>query len=173
MKRPCRRHPRRRLLTLLAAAAAALLNACAPSQNRDGNAFLAQEFNDVEARPHLLSKWRGQPLVLNFWAPWCPICRRELPVLAATHAQQKDRVQFIGLTVDSVAAIQKWQAKKPVPYPLLVAKSTHLEQAAALCDSVAGLPLTLIIDANGLVQRCYSGFFTQEALTAELAKLSS
>lgn len=156
---------------LAGAVAVALLSACAPSQNRDASAFLALEFKDVEAHTYLLSKWRGQPLVLNFWAPWCPICRRELPVLAATHEQQKDRVQFVGLTVDSVAAIQKWQAKKPVPYPLLVAKSSHLEQAAALCNSVAGLPLTLIVDADGVVQRCYSGFFTEKALAGELAKL--
>ena len=48
----------------------------------------------LDGRAQSTASWRGRPLVINFWATWCPPCRREMPVLAQAQAAHPD-VHFV------------------------------------------------------------------------------
>jgi thiol-disulfide isomerase/thioredoxin len=110
------------------------------------------------ARPEggelVLAELRGKPLLINFWATWCPPCVKELPELdrfARNHAQQ---LQVIGLAIDSLAPVQEFLKKLPLGFAVGLAGSSGTELVRALGNRAAALPFTVLLDASGnVVQR--------------------
>lgn len=93
-----------------------------------------------------LTQFRGRPLVINFWASWCPPCRKEMPALAATARAVGANVAFVGIdTNDQRSAALAFAAKTGVRYPL--AFDPH--STAAGNYGVYGLPTTFFISAQG------------------------
>lgn len=84
-------------------------------------AFFDARLPDANGTPIDLSAFRGQPVVINFWAPWCGPCVEEMPELSALAQEQKARVKFIGIGIDSAANIQAFLGKVSVTYPIAVA----------------------------------------------------
>jgi thiol-disulfide isomerase/thioredoxin len=108
---------------------------------------------------------RDKPVVLNFWASWCPPCRQEMPDLDAV-ARATPGVQFIGIAVDDVASnATAYAAQIGVSYPIAVDEDYTVNDAYA----VQYLPQTWIIDRNGTVTRSVVRAVTAEELTAWIA----
>ncbi len=111
----------------------------------------APEFalEDTERKPWRLSDLRGQVLVVNFWATWCPPCRRELPSLEALHRKVKAR-DVIVLGID---AGETWDAvngflmemKPAITFPILTDDRGEVMRAW----QVKALPTTFVIDRQG------------------------
>jgi thiol-disulfide isomerase/thioredoxin len=109
---------------------------------------------------------RDKPVVLNFWASWCPPCRQEMPDLDAV-ARATPGVQFIGIAVDDVASnATAYAAQIGVSYPIAVDEDYTVNDAYA----VQYLPQTWIIDRNGTVTRSVVRAVTAEELTAWIAQ---
>ncbi len=99
-----------------------------------------------------LTAFRGHPVVLNFWASWCPPCRAEAPVLTAAYrAFRGQGVVFIGIDVeqDLPAAAVGFVHQHALPYVIARDNSGKV----ALAYHVTGLPTTYFIDAGGRVLR--------------------
>ena len=93
-----------------------------------------------------LSQFAGKPVVLNFWASWCPPCRKEMPALAATARRLQGNVAFVGIdTNDQHGAALSFASQTGVKYPL--AFDPHA--SAANNYGVYGLPTTFFISAQG------------------------
>ena len=93
-----------------------------------------------------LAQFRGHPLVLNFWASWCPPCRKEMPALAATARKVGDHVAFVGVdTNDARSDALSFAAKTGVGYQLAYDANASVAGAYA----VSGLPTTFFISATG------------------------
>jgi len=99
-----------------------------------------------------VSEERGRPVVLNFWASWCGPCARELPVLAAGYDRNR-QVEFIGAAMqDSSGGVSTFEKDHPHPYPSgLIVEGTYQSYG------VVGPPVTVFIDAQGLVAATFSG----------------
>jgi peroxiredoxin len=108
--------------------------------------------SDINNKPRFLSEWRGQPLVINFWATWCPPCLNEIPVLKALHADRAaDGVQVIGIAVDRREAVAEYARREDIDYPLLTGEQAALEAAAAFGMQTLALPFTVFADASGRI----------------------
>ncbi len=115
--------------------------------------FHVTRFNGDTLR---LSDLRGQVVVLNFWASWCPPCRREMPAFQdAWLAHRDDGVVFVGLATNDLEPDARAFAQHVgVTYPL----GLDLDGTVADAYLVRVMPTTYFIDRQGLLQRKLSGF---------------
>ncbi len=95
-----------------------------------------------------MSGWLGKPLVMNFWATWCPPCVKEMPDLDALH-KKYPAVQFLGMGVDTASNIRSFIQKTQVSYPLLVVGHDGIQLMRDLGNQVGGLPFTVVFNAKG------------------------
>ncbi len=116
-----------------------------------------------------LSDYRGQIVLLNFWASWCPPCNEELPALNAYYAAHKDQgLVLLGVDVDETAdVVRDFVQQKGITYPILLDP-----QGKASADySVTGMPTTFIIDREGRLIGYWPGELTEAMLEKGLTPL--
>ncbi|MEO8298099.1 MAG: TlpA disulfide reductase family protein [Burkholderiales bacterium] len=101
----------------------------------------------------VMATLRGRPLVVNFWATWCPPCVKELPELDQFAREQAARGaqgwQVVGLAIDSPAAVRRFLAKTPVSFPIGMAGYAGTTLVQSLGNPAGGLPFTVVFDAAG------------------------
>jgi len=112
------------------------------------DALFNETFPDVSGHEFPLKQWLGKPVVVNFWATWCPPCVKEMPDLQALHKKYGD-VNFIGLGIDTAANIQAFTEKVKVSYPLLILGHGGISLMQRLGNKPGGLPFTVVFDAHG------------------------
>lgn len=107
----------------------------------------------------------GQPLVVNFWYSTCEPCRREFPVLAAAHAERGDVVRFVGVNInDSAAVTADFAARYGAEFEQYRDPNGVLTAAMG----IATAPVTLFVDAGGIVVRQVAGEITATMLDATM-----
>lgn len=106
---------------------------------------------------------RGEVLVLNFWASWCPPCRAEAPVLERAHArlQREDRARVIGLAMDARSI--PFAARLGMTYPQ-GAVTRDVQEAYR----VEMLPTTVVVDRQGRVAWSHVGELREDELNEVL-----
>jgi thiol-disulfide isomerase/thioredoxin len=123
-------------------------------------------FERFDGRPARLEDWRGQPVVVNFWASWCPPCVAEMrDALEPLHAELGDQVAFLGVDLqDTPAAAQRVVEQTGVTYQLATDPDGELFTAFG----GFGMPTTVLVDADGRVVARHTGALTRADLEALL-----
>lgn len=115
-------------------------------------AFWASQFEGPNGETVDLQAWRGKPLLVNFWATWCPPCVEELPLLNAFHQQHAARGwQVLGLAVDQPNAVLRFMEKLPLSFPVGMAKLAGAELSRSLGNATGALPFTVVMGRDGSV----------------------
>lgn len=97
--------------------------------------------------------FQGEPLLLNFWATWCPPCVEELPMLNQFYQAQREKGwQVVGLAVDQDAAVQRFLQRMPLAFPVGIAGLSGTQLTRDLGNSAGGLPFTVVFGRQGEVQ---------------------
>jgi len=110
----------------------------------------ALSFATLEGPPLAMSGLRGRPLLLNFWATWCPPCVTEMPLLDAfARTQTKAGWQVLALAVDSADPVRRFTAERSLRLPVALAGEDGLDLARRLGNGAGGLPFSIAFDAAG------------------------
>lgn len=116
---------------------------------------------DQRGRTVRLKDYRGQVLLLNFWATWCAPCRAEMPEMVKLQQEYASRgLRIIGITLPPMLRkrVRRMAQRFKVNYPLLF--STHA--IAAAYNAGAVLPLTIVIDRQGIIRARILGLLEPE-----------
>jgi thiol-disulfide isomerase/thioredoxin len=114
--------------------------------------FWDRRFDRPEGGEVLLSSLRGKPLLINFWATWCPPCIEELPMVDRFFRDQAPNGwQVLGLAIDQPSAVRKFLERTPVGFPIGLAGLEGTELVRQLGNVGGGLPFTLVVHAAGAV----------------------
>ncbi|MCU0307512.1 MAG: TlpA family protein disulfide reductase [Thermoleophilia bacterium] len=171
----------RRLIALAAASVAALALAGCGSAGLGDEARL--DVAPVEDRtpapafrlraldggaPVTLAAYRGTPVVVNYWASWCAPCREEMPALAA-FARANPGVKVLGIAInDEPADSRRFVKKVRADYDHAIDQPGDVAQRYG----VAGLPTTVVVDAEGRIATTWPGPIERADLERITARLS-
>jgi thiol-disulfide isomerase/thioredoxin len=103
-----------------------------------------------DGKPVSLSQYRGQVVMVNFWASWCGPCRQEFPVLDQLYKKYKPMgFTLLGVNVESETDLaQKFLAQTPASFPILFDR----QNATSKLYGVSAMPTTLLVDRKGNVR---------------------
>lgn len=127
---------------------------------------------DLEGEMRNMKEWDGKVILLNFWATWCPPCKREIPAfieLQDTYGPQG--FQIVGVAIDDPDAVQAYADQMGVNYPVLVGNLGAIEIARKYGNRIDGLPYTVFISRDGLVTHTVNGELKKDHALKILTKL--
>ncbi len=152
----------RRLATLLLAGS--LVLAACTDQGPDelaGPPVPDRAYETFDGERTSLEAFEGEPMVVNFFASWCPPCVAEMPDFQRVHLDVQDRVRFVGLnTQDNLAAAQDLVASTGVSYDIGLDPDGELFRDF----EVIAMPSTFFVDADGAIVHRHAGLMTEQQL---------
>lgn len=111
---------------------------------------------------------QGRPVVLNFWATWCPPCRVEMPFFNRVSAKYEDRAAILSINqAESPETIAAFAERNGLTYPLLIDQDMKVNNLYG----VLNLPTTIFIDRNGVVKEVLIGTISQAVLEDRVENL--
>jgi thiol-disulfide isomerase/thioredoxin len=119
----------------------------------------AQQFDTPTGQPLPLASFKGKPLLINFWATWCPPCVKEMPELERFFQTFGAKGwQVVGLAIDGPTPVREFLARRDgkfrgVTFPIGLAGMGGTELAALLGNQGGGLPFSVMLDAQGRLIR--------------------
>jgi peroxiredoxin len=137
-----------------------------PSQGKAAPDFVLEDVNGKSVR---LRDLRGQVVLINLWATWCPPCRVEMPDLAAIYNAHKSE-GFVILGVDDQErkeTVMDFISHNPLPYPVLL----DVDSRVARAYGTDYLPASFLIDRRGVLRAAMPGQSNRAKLEAAIQPL--
>lgn len=130
------------------------------------------ELKDLDGKVHHLSDYKGKVVILNFWATWCPPCKKEIPDFIEMQKQYEAQgVQFLGIAMDDegLDKVKPWVASHNLSYPILLPDG----KVAASYGEMSSIPVTYFIDRKGMIRQTFVGMRTRPIFEKDLTPLIS
>jgi peroxiredoxin len=150
-----------------------VIGACASPQ-ADRNApkvgAYAPDFELVDISGNIvrLSDFRGQPVLINFWATWCPPCLLEMPGIQSRYETHYPNLVVLAIDVgEDKEVVEAYSQYVNLPFNPLVDTNTDV----ARLYQIRGNPTSFFIDAEGIIKVMHIGMMTEEALDRNLAEI--
>ncbi len=133
-------------------------------QERPAPDFTLPDLNGTQVS---LAQFRGRPLVINFWATWCPPCRDEIPRLIEVYQREKDGVAFVAISDEPANVVGPFVTKSSIPYVNLLDGDGRVSSAYG----IKALPTTLFIDRDGEIKVYYTGEMSARIIEEGLRRI--
>lgn len=130
------------------------------------------ELKDLDGRLRNANEWNGEVMVVNFWATWCPPCRKEMP--AFIELQEKygaQGLQFVGIALDDRVKVSDFIDTMGVEYPILVGQNDATAISDAYGNRLGALPYTAVVDREGVIVKTYRGEVSQGSIEKVIKEL--
>jgi len=117
-----------------------------------------------------LAGLRGNVVLVNFWATWCPPCRLEIPALERVWRDRRaDGLVILGLSMDYTGeqSVRNWARERGITYPTALAS----DRVASDFGGIHALPTSFLIDRSGRIRYRVTGYFAEPALRAAVGRL--
>lgn len=132
----------------------------------------AASFADPDGKAVALERYRGKPLIVNFWARWCAPCRAEIPELLRFRKELAGKAEILGIGIeDQGGAVRDFARANGIDYPLFLAGDDGIRLMQTLGNDRGGLPFTLFIDRHGRIVERKLGLLKRADLEAVQARL--
>ena len=120
---------------------------------------------DKDGKPVRLSEMFGRPVVINFWATWCPPCKREMPDFEKLYKEYGDRVVFMMVNLtdghrDTVEGTKRFVSGKGYTFPVYF----DTQDSGGSAYHIVSIPQTVFIDRNGNVYKTHIGAMNEATL---------
>lgn len=136
------------------------------------DALWSSSFDTPAGQRLVMADLRGHKLVLNFWAPWCPPCVREMPVLDRFHATfAAQGGQVLGVALDQPEAVKSFLLRVPVAFPIVLAGPQGPALVRELGNQAGGLPFSVLFDREGRLTQRHLGEMHEDRLLAWVESL--
>ena len=123
----------------------------------------AVQLPDPAGEIQALSQWQGRPMLINFWATWCPPCRKEIPDLIALHqAFEEQGLVVVGIALDDPEPVRRFIRDFGIDYPVLVEEGRGTQMNADFGNALGILPYTVYVDADGVIRKVHRGVLTRD-----------
>jgi len=132
--------------------------------------YLAPEFAlaDLDGAERALSDYRGKPVLLNFWATWCPSCRSEMPALDA-FAEAHPEVHVLGVNWgQKPASVAEFLEGLDVSFT----NFSDERGTAFVSYQLTGVPSTFFLDADGYIRGVWLGPMSEKEISAAFARIA-
>ena len=138
-----------------------------------GQPMPAFVLNNLQGESVASAQWAGDVLLINFWASWCPPCRREIPEFAEVREFYHDQgFEVIGIAIDNQADVEEFlQALPQVQYPQLIGDRDAVEFGSLLGNRNSSLPYSVLVDAAGIIRFVKYGELSKTTLLEQLEPL--
>lgn len=133
-----------------------------------GNPLPDFSLTSLDGQTITLEQWRGHPVVINFWATWCPPCRDEMPLLEAAFKDSQGKLVVIGVNyAESPDKVSSFVRQAGITFPIA------LDQEGIVAEryQVSGYPTTFFVNAEGTLVARHLGQLNQSILDAYLQDL--
>ncbi|MGB9720808.1 MAG: peroxiredoxin family protein [bacterium] len=110
--------------------------------------------NSLDGDEYTLSKLKSQVVIVDFWATWCPPCRREIPHLIEIYEKYKDQgLIILGVSTEERGTLETFRKQNNISYPVLLGTNEVFQKFG-----VSSIPHTLFIDKKGKVRKVQIGY---------------
>ena len=127
---------------------------------------------DLENKPRNIGEWGGKVLLVNFWATWCPPCRREMPGFIELKEQYGSQgFEIVGVAIDTPDLAQDFADAIGVNYPILHGQMDATKISTEYGNRMGALPYSILIDRAGKIHSMRAGELAKPLLEEQLKSL--
>ncbi len=124
---------------------------------------------DLDGNLRKLSDWDGDLVLLNFWATWCPPCKKEMPMFQERYEQYAGYgFTIVAVAVDELNATQSFVDNLGIEFPILIGQDDAIDVGREYGNRIGALPYTVLIDRDGIVRETHRGEVTESDLAGWL-----
>lgn len=127
---------------------------------------------DMNGKLRHISEWDGKVILLNFWASWCPPCRKELPDFVQLYDDYGSKgFIVVGVAIDKQQDIADFMDSVGVEYPVMISESEGIRISQAYGNRLGALPYTVLIDRDGQIVSSHLRLLTYKDVEAMIQPL--
>jgi peroxiredoxin len=136
-----------------------------PTANDEAPAF---SLPDLSGHTVSLSDFGGKVVILDFWATWCPPCKREIPDFISLQNEYGPKgLQVVGVALDEADKVRAFAKANGMNYPVAIGN----DNVAAAYGGISGIPTTYVLNRQGRIVARFEGYRPRDVFEQEIRKL--